>query len=58
VRELPEAERARIVANFNTDMIGTAGPDQTQLFVNTLDGDNLVARSARPPGRHWASRRR
>jgi aminopeptidase YwaD len=47
VRELPEAERARIVANFNTDMIGTAGPDQTQLFVNTLDGDNLVARSAR-----------
>ncbi len=47
VRVLPEAERARIVANFNTDMIGTAGPDQTQLFVNTLDGDNLVARSAR-----------
>jgi aminopeptidase YwaD len=47
VRELSEAERDRIVANFNTDMIGTAGPDQTQLFVNTLDGDNLVARSAR-----------
>src|SRR5690606_10232597 len=25
----------------------TAGEAQTQLFVNTLDGDNLVARSAR-----------
>lgn len=47
VAELPEGERGRILANFNTDMIGTAGPDQTQLFVNTLDGDNLVARSAR-----------
>jgi aminopeptidase YwaD len=47
VSELSEAEQARIVANFNTDMIGTAGEAQTQLFVNTLDGDNLVARSAR-----------
>ncbi len=47
VSQLSEAERARIVANFNTDMIGTAGEAQTQLFVNTLDGDNLVARSAR-----------
>jgi len=47
VAQLPEEERARIVANFNMDMIGTAGEDQVQLFVNTLDGDNLVARSAR-----------
>jgi len=47
VSELPDSERARIVANFNTDMIGTAGEDQVQLFVNTLDGDNLVAQSAR-----------
>lgn len=47
VAALPESERARIVANFNMDMIGTAGPLQTQLFVNTLDGDNLVAQSAR-----------
>jgi aminopeptidase YwaD len=47
VSQLSESERARIAANFNTDMIGTAGEAQTQLFVNTLDGDNLVARSAR-----------
>lgn len=47
VAQLPDEERARIVANFNMDMIGTAGEDQVQLFVNTLDGDNLVARSAR-----------
>ncbi len=47
VRELPDEERSRIIANFNTDMIGTAGEDQVQLFVNTLDGDNLVAQSAR-----------
>jgi aminopeptidase YwaD len=47
VAQLPAQERDRIVANFNTDMIGTAGEAQSQLFVNTLDGDNLVARSAR-----------
>lgn len=47
VSQLSEAERARIVANFNTDMIATAGAEQTALFVNTLDGDNLVSRSAR-----------
>ncbi|TVR64245.1 MAG: M28 family peptidase [Gemmatimonadales bacterium] len=47
VSQLSEAERARIVANFNTDMIATAGEEQTALFVNTLDGDNLVSRSAR-----------
>ncbi len=47
VAQLPEEERARIVANYNMDMIGTAGEAQTQLFVNTLDGDNLVARTAR-----------
>jgi len=47
VAQLTDDDRARIVANFNMDMIGTAGPLQTQLFVNTLDGDNLVARSAR-----------
>lgn len=47
VEQLPEEERDRIVANFNTDMIGTAGEDQTQLYVNTLDGDNVVAQAAR-----------
>ena len=47
VSQLSESEVERIVANFNMDMIGTAGEAQTQLFVNTLDGDNLVARSAR-----------
>ncbi len=47
VSQLPDHEIDRIVANFNTDMIGTAGELQTQLFVNTLDGDNVVARSAR-----------
>jgi aminopeptidase YwaD len=44
---LPEDERIRVLANFNMDMIGTAGDAQTQLFVNTMDGDNLVAQSAR-----------
>lgn len=47
VSQLSDDERERIVANFNMDMIGTAGEAQTQLFVNTLDGDNRVARSAR-----------
>ena len=28
------------------DMIATAGPEQTTLFVNTLDGNNLVAQAA------------
>ncbi|MGD2123922.1 MAG: M28 family peptidase [Gemmatimonadota bacterium] len=46
VAQLSEAERERVVANFNMDMIATAGPDQTTLFVNTLDGENLVARAA------------
>lgn len=44
---LTDEERARVLANFNMDMIGTAGEAQTQLFVNTLDGDNLVSQSAR-----------
>jgi aminopeptidase YwaD len=46
VAQLSEAERERVVANFNMDMIATAGPDQTTLFVNTLDGENLVAQAA------------
>ena len=46
VAQLPEQEQERIVANFNMDMIATAGPEQTTLFVNTLDGENLVARAA------------
>ncbi len=46
VAELTDAERERVVANFNMDMIATAGPDQTTLFVNTLDGENLVAQAA------------
>jgi len=46
VAQLTEAERERVVANFNMDMIATAGPDQTTLFVNTLDGENLVAQAA------------
>jgi aminopeptidase YwaD len=46
VAQLPAAERDRVVANFNMDMIATAGPDQSTLFVNTLDGENLVAQAA------------
>ncbi len=46
VAQLTDAERERVVANFNMDMIATAGPDQTTLFVNTLDGENLVAQAA------------
>ncbi|MFC1640112.1 M28 family peptidase [Gemmatimonadota bacterium] len=46
VAQLSEAERERVVANFNMDMLATAGPEQTTLFVNTLDGDNLVAQAA------------
>lgn len=46
VAELTDEERERVVANFNMDMIATAGPDQTTLFVNTLDGENLVAQAA------------
>mgnify|MGYP006292959603 CR=1 FL=1 len=46
VDQLSEAERERVVANFNMDMIATAGPDQNTLFVNTLDGENLVAQAA------------
>jgi aminopeptidase YwaD len=46
VAELTDGERERVVANYNMDMIATAGPDQTTLFVNTLDGENLVARTA------------
>ena len=47
VSQLPDADRERIVANFNMDMIATVGERQTALYVNTLDGDNLVSRSAR-----------
>ena len=46
VAQLSEEERERVVANFNMDMIATAGPEQTTLFVNTLDGNNLVAQAA------------
>ena len=46
VAQLTDAERERVLANFNMDMIATAGPDQTTLFVNTLDGENLVAQAA------------
>jgi len=46
VAQLTDGERERVVANFNMDMIATAGPDQTTLFVNTLDGENLVAQAA------------
>lgn len=46
VAQLTDAERGRVVANFNMDMIATAGPDQSTLFVNTLDGENLVAQAA------------
>lgn len=46
VAQLTEAERERVVANYNMDMIATAGPDQSTLFVNTLDGENLVAQTA------------
>ena len=46
VAQLPESERERVIANFNMDMLATAGPEQTTLFVNTLDGENLVAQAA------------
>ncbi len=47
VSQLSEEEKGTIVANYNMDMIGTAGEAQTHLYVNTLDGDNLVSRTAR-----------
>lgn len=47
VNELSEDEIDRIVANFDMDMTGTAGEAQTTLYVNTLDGDNLVSQQAR-----------
>jgi len=47
VAQLSEDEIDRTIANYNMDMIGTAGEAQTTLFVNTLDGDNLVSRTAR-----------
>ena len=46
VAQLSDAEQERVIANFNMDMIATAGPEQTTLFVNTLDGNNLVAQAA------------
>lgn len=47
VSQLTPEERGSIIANYNMDMIATAGPDQSTLYINTLDGDNLVSRSAR-----------
>lgn len=47
VNQLPQDDIDRIVANFNMDMTGTAGEAQSMLYVNTLDGDNLVAQSSR-----------
>ncbi|GAA0727004.1 aminopeptidase YwaD [Clostridium malenominatum] len=48
VSTLSEDEKTRIIANFNMDMVGTAGEKQTTLYVNVNDGeDNLVARTAR-----------
>lgn len=47
VDQLTDEETSRIVANFNMDMTGTAGEAQTTLYVNTLDGDNLVAQRSR-----------
>ena len=48
VSTLTEDEKTRIIANFNMDMVGTAGEKQTTLYVNVNDGeDNLVARTAR-----------
>lgn len=47
VSQLSSEERGRIIANYNMDMIATAGPDQSTLYVNTLDGDNIVSRTAR-----------
>ncbi len=46
VAQLSDEEQERVIANFNMDMLATAGPDQTTLFVNTLDGENLVAQAA------------
>lgn len=47
VNELSQDEIDRIVANFNMDMTGTAGETQNTLYVNTLDGDNLVSQRSR-----------
>lgn len=48
VRELPEEERARIVANYNMDMVATASEEHGQLRAGTVDGeDNLVTLSAK-----------
>ncbi len=47
VSQLSAQERERIIANYNMDMVATAGEAQSLLYVNTLDGDNLVARTAR-----------
>jgi aminopeptidase YwaD len=51
---LPQAERERIIANFNMDMVGTASPEQNTLFMNTLNGtgvdnpaDNIVSQTGR-----------
>lgn len=47
VEQLSDDEISRTVATFNMDMTGTAGEAQTTLYVNTLDGDNLVAQESR-----------
>ncbi|MDW7671399.1 MAG: M28 family peptidase [Bacillota bacterium] len=38
VNQMSADEISRTVANYNMDMIGTAGPDQTTLFANVLTG--------------------
>lgn len=38
VSQMSADEISRTVANYNMDMIGTAGPDQTTLFANVLTG--------------------
>lgn len=53
VSQMSEEEIGRTVANYNMDMIGTAGPDQTHLYVGVQTGTsenpehNLVSFTAK-----------
>ena len=47
VNQLTEDEKARSIANFNLDMVGTDWEKATSLFTNTVDGKaNLVTETA------------
>ncbi|RXT03877.1 M28 family peptidase [Ammoniphilus sp. CFH 90114] len=51
VNQLSQDEIDRSIANFNMDMVGTAWPNATMLYVNTVDGNsNIVFESAQAAG--------